>query len=114
MARRCKRPAGEIIMLRHWIRRAPWIVSLVGAISALDSAQAQDTVKFPSGKPIAMIISYGTGGGYDIYGRLVARHLGNHLPGNPKVIVKNMPGAGGLNGANHLYTVSPRDGTELG
>lgn len=101
-------------MLRHWIRQARWMVLLAGALTAGNSAQAQDTATFPSGKTIAMIISYGTGGGYDIYGRLVARHLGNHLPGKPRVIVKNMPGAGGLNGANHLYTVSPRDGTELG
>ena len=78
------------------------------------SALAQGAGAFPTGKNITMIISYGTGGGYDIYGRLVARHLGDHLPGSPKVIVKNMPGAGGLKGANYLYTVSPKDGTEIG
>lgn len=78
------------------------------------SALAQGAGEFPAGKNITMIISYGTGGGYDIYGRLVARHLGDHLPGSPKVIVKNMPGAGGLKGANYLYTVSPKDGTEIG
>lgn len=77
-------------------------------------AQGQTASALPDGKNLTMIISYGTGGGYDIYGRLVARHLGDHLPGGAKVIVKNMPGAGGLSGANYLYTVSPRDGTELG
>ena len=101
-------------MARHWIRLAPWLALLAGTMFAASGALAQEAAQFPSGKPITMIVSYGTGGGYDIYGRLVARHLGHHLPGNPRVIVKNMPGAGGLSGANYLYTVSPRDGSELG
>lgn len=101
-------------MSRRRISQTPLLALLSGAISVAGGALAQEAPKFPSGKPITMIVSYGTGGGYDIYGRLVARHLGNHLPGTPKIIVKNMPGAGGLSGANYLYTVSPRDGTELG
>lgn len=78
------------------------------------AAIAQDAKPIAGGKNLTMIISYGTGGGYDIYGRLVARHLGNHLPGTPKVIVKNMPGAGGLSGANYLYNVAAKDGSEIG
>lgn len=78
------------------------------------AAIAQDAKPIAGGKNLTMIISYGTGGGYDIYGRLVARHLGNHLPGAPKVIVKNMPGAGGLSGANYLYNVAAKDGSEIG
>jgi tripartite-type tricarboxylate transporter receptor subunit TctC len=53
-------------------------------------------------------------GGYDTYGRLLARHMGKHLAGNPSFVVQNMPGAGGLRSANHLYNVAPRDGTVIG
>lgn len=87
---------------------------LAAVLCMTGAASAQDAKPIAGGKNLTMIISYGTGGGYDIYGRLVARHLGNHLPGTPKIIVKNMPGAGGLTGANYLYTVSPKDGSELG
>jgi tripartite-type tricarboxylate transporter receptor subunit TctC len=63
------------------------------------------------GKQLTMIIGSSTGGGYDIQGRLVARHMGRHLPGNPNIVVQNMPGAGSIAAANHLYAVAPKDGT---
>src|ERR1043166_3321040 len=66
------------------------------------------------GKTITIIASFEAGGPYDFYSRLVARHLGSHLPGNPAVVVQNMPGAGGLRGANYVYNVAPKDGTALG
>jgi tripartite-type tricarboxylate transporter receptor subunit TctC len=65
-------------------------------------------------KNIAMIIASGAGGGFDLWGRTVARHIGRHLPGSPNVVPQNMPGAGGLLAANHLYNVAPRDGTAIG
>jgi tripartite-type tricarboxylate transporter receptor subunit TctC len=65
-------------------------------------------------KPVSLYIGYSTGGGYDVYGRLVARHMGKHLPGNPNVIANNMPGAGSLRLANWLYNVAPKDGTAFG
>ncbi|HEX9809155.1 MAG TPA: hypothetical protein VGC25_06075, partial [Alphaproteobacteria bacterium] len=77
-------------------------------------ALAQDAAGFYKGRTVEVVISYGAGGGYDTYGRLAARHLGRHIPGTPTVIVKNMPGAGGLVGANHLYNVAPRDGSVMG
>jgi tripartite-type tricarboxylate transporter receptor subunit TctC len=67
-----------------------------------------------AGKTVTIISSFGPGGGYTIYAELVARHLGAHLPGKPAVIVKTMPGAGGMNGTNYLANVAPRDGTVLG
>lgn len=67
-----------------------------------------------AGKAISMYIGYGPGGGYDLYGRLAARHMGAFLPGKPTIIAKNMPGAGGLTMTNWLYNVAPRDGTALG
>jgi tripartite-type tricarboxylate transporter receptor subunit TctC len=56
----------------------------------------------------------GAGGGYDLYGRLVARYLGAYLPGNPTLVAQNMPGAGSLIAANWLYYVAPTDGTAIG
>jgi tripartite-type tricarboxylate transporter receptor subunit TctC len=66
------------------------------------------------GHTITIAIGSGTGGGYDAYGRLAGRHLGKHLPGNPAVVPKNMPGAGGVVAANWVYNVAPKDGTALG
>jgi tripartite-type tricarboxylate transporter receptor subunit TctC len=86
----------------------------VATLLATGPAAAQDAAAFYKGKTIEVLISYGAGGGYDIYGRLAARHIGAHVPGQPTVVVRNMPGAGGLNGANHLYNVAARDGTVMG
>jgi tripartite-type tricarboxylate transporter receptor subunit TctC len=66
------------------------------------------------GKTVTMVASFEAGGPYDFYARLVGRHIGAHLPGTPTVIVQNMPGAGGLRGANYLYNVAARDGTVMG
>ncbi len=92
------------------IRRIGFALGLLGAISA---AEAQDAPSF-AGKSITLVVAFEPGGSYDIYGRLFARYFGTHLPGNPRVIVQNMPGAGGLSGANYLYEVAPRDGTVIG
>jgi tripartite-type tricarboxylate transporter receptor subunit TctC len=76
-------------------------------------AQAQEGAEF-RGKTLTVVASFEAGGPYDFYSRLIARHLGAHLPGQPAVVVQNMPGAGGLRGANYLYNVAARDGTMLG
>jgi tripartite-type tricarboxylate transporter receptor subunit TctC len=68
----------------------------------------------PPGKPIDLVVSEPVGGGFDTLARLVAPHLGRALPGNPPVVVRNMPGAGGLLAANYLYNVAPRDGATIG
>ena len=60
------------------------------------------------------MIGYSVGGGYDIHGRVLARHLGNHMPGNPAIVVQNMPGGGSLRAANFLYNAAPKDGTTIG
>jgi len=67
-----------------------------------------------AGKTITIVSSFGPGGGYTIYAEIVARHLSAHLPGRPNVIVRTMPGAGGLNGTQHLFNVAARDGSVLG
>jgi tripartite-type tricarboxylate transporter receptor subunit TctC len=86
------------------------------AMTAILRAVAVQAAPEPdfAGKTITVVISFEAGGPYDLYGRLLARHLGNHLPGNPRVIVQNMAGAGGLVGMNYLYNVAPRDGTTMG
>ena len=68
---------------------------------------------FYKGKTITIIVRSGPGGGYDQYGRLIANHISKHIPGNPKVIVQNMPGAGGIVAANYLDSQAPRDGTVI-
>jgi tripartite-type tricarboxylate transporter receptor subunit TctC len=77
-------------------------------------AQAQPGEPFFARKTITISIGYTAGGSYDLYGRLVARHLGKHIPGQPIVVAQNMPGAGSLKAANYIYEVAPRDGTVLG
>jgi tripartite-type tricarboxylate transporter receptor subunit TctC len=74
---------------------------------------AQSPVDF-KGKTINLNIGFGPGGGYDTYGRVLAAHFGKHLPGNPTVVPRNMPGAGGLKLAIYLYSVAPKDGTQIG
>jgi tripartite-type tricarboxylate transporter receptor subunit TctC len=78
------------------------------------SAHAQDAADFYRGKTVSLVAGFNPGGGADTYARLVARHLGKHIPGNPTVLVRNMQGAGSVIAANHIYNVSPKDGTELG
>jgi tripartite-type tricarboxylate transporter receptor subunit TctC len=68
---------------------------------------------FYKGKTINIIVGFGPGGGYDLYARMLARHLGRHIPGNPTVVVQNMEGAGGVRAANHVYAVAPKDGTVI-
>lgn len=69
---------------------------------------------FYRGRTIFVIAGYTPGGGYDLYARLLAKHLGDHIAGHPSVIPQNMPGAGSLKAANYVYSVAPRDGTVIG
>ena len=83
-------------------------------IAAVAPAQAEPVADFYRGKSIRMLIGYGPGGGYDIYGRLVAEFLPRHLSGNPTMVPQNMPGAGSFVAAKYMAEVAPRDGTVLG
>lgn len=90
-------------------------LGLAAAVALLATpALAQDSVaSFYKGKTITIYVGFGPGGGYDLYGRLAADHLGKFIPGHPSVIVQNMPGAGGRRAAQYLYKVAPQDGTAL-
>ena len=96
-------------MTSLWSRAAVALAlsSLVPAAAAVEGPDFK-------GKTMTIIASFEAGGPYDFYSRLIARSIGVHLPGNPSVIVQNMPGAGGLRGANYLYNVAARDGTVMG
>ncbi|MDB5650035.1 MAG: efflux transporter protein [Hyphomicrobiales bacterium] len=67
-----------------------------------------------SGKNLTIVVGFGPGGGYDVWARLVGRHIGQFLPGSPNVIVQNMPGAGGYVAASWLYNIAPKDGSVIG
>lgn len=89
-------------------------------LGAMTCAFAQDTVaqesvaSFYKGKSISMIVGSPPGGGFDIYARLVARHMGKYMPGNPNLIVTNMPGAASNTSVAHVYNIAPKDGTVIG
>lgn len=96
-------------------QRRSWIALVVAGLAASATASAQPVGDaFYAGRSVNLIVSFNAGGGADAYARLMARHLGRHIPGMPAVIVKNMPGAGGLLAANYLFNISPGDGTEIG
>ncbi len=89
---------------------------LVGCTVGLvaTGAAAQDAVaSFYRGKTITIGVGFTAGGGYDLHARTLARHIGKHVPGNPNIVVKNVPGAAGLILANQLFNTAPKDGTEI-
>jgi tripartite-type tricarboxylate transporter receptor subunit TctC len=89
----------------------PW---LLGVFATVTTAQAQDAVAdFYKSKQIRIIAPSAAGGGFDLYARYIARHLGKHVPGNPGIIVQNMPGAGGLAASNHMHTRASKDGLTI-
>jgi tripartite-type tricarboxylate transporter receptor subunit TctC len=86
-------------------------LAVAATLAVSGSALAQ--ADFFAGKTISLLIGTTAGGGYDAYARLLARHIGRHIPGNPAIVAKNMPGAGGLTLGNYLYHRAPKDGTEI-
>jgi len=92
-----------------------WAAALTLGLAALTMpARADEVADFYKGKTVQLVVGYGPGGGYDVYARVLSRHIGKHIPGNPTIVVQNMPGAGSLRAANYLYSVAPKDGTVFG
>jgi tripartite-type tricarboxylate transporter receptor subunit TctC len=90
------------------------ILALLASLLLPQVASAQNTVAdFYRGRTVTLIVGYSAGGGYDTYSRILARHLGKHIPGNPTIVPKNMEGAGSLRLANWLYRVAPKDGSVI-
>ena len=95
------------------LRRA--LLAIAGLALTFGAGEARaDAADFYRGRTVQFYIGSAPGGGYDFFGRMIARHLGRFIPGKPNVIPVNMPGAGGLKMAGYLYTIAPRDGSALG
>jgi tripartite-type tricarboxylate transporter receptor subunit TctC len=94
------------------------MIRLMSALAALcsfpASASAQSVADFYRGKTVTLVVSTSSGGGYDTLARTIAKHIGRHVPGNPNVVVRNMPGAGGITAVNWLYNTAEKDGTVVG
>jgi len=101
---------GQVEGLVGWLG----LCTLLGVTVAIGSARADSVADFYSHKTVTLIAGFPPGGGYDTYVRLLARYYGRFIPGAPSVVPSNMPGAGSMNAANHLYTSEPNDGTVLG
>jgi tripartite-type tricarboxylate transporter receptor subunit TctC len=93
--------------------RRNFAIGLFAAATSLP-VHAQGVADFYRGKTVTLIVGYSSGGGYDTYARVLARHIGKHIPGQPAVVVQNMPGAGSMRSANYLFNVAPKDGTAIG
>jgi tripartite-type tricarboxylate transporter receptor subunit TctC len=104
--------------IRFWGREMlKTVTAVVAALTGLaisgSTAGAQVGPDYFKGKTFDILVGYETGGGYDIYARALARHIGRHLPGSPAVVVKNMPGAQSRQAANFIYNIAPKDGTVI-
>jgi tripartite-type tricarboxylate transporter receptor subunit TctC len=94
-------------------RAAFTAVALTVCAATFSSARAQSAADFYAGRQVSIVVGSGVGGGYDTQARLMAPHLGRHIPGNPSFIVQNMPGGGGLTAANYIYNAAPKDGSVI-
>ena len=107
------------LMRSHSGHPSGHFISSIVAIAAcmttllLDPAASQDAASFYNGKTVRIVVGYSPGGGYDQYARLVARHIGRYIPGNPKVVVQNMPGSASLKSVQYLDAGAPADGTTI-
>src|SRR3954452_9141581 len=84
------------------------------AVLVSQPACASGVEEFYKGKSISLIIGYSVGGGYDLYGRLLARHMGKYIPGRPSIVPQNLTGAGSLRAASFLYSAAAKDGSVFG
>jgi tripartite-type tricarboxylate transporter receptor subunit TctC len=97
--------------MRHWVVGVGWML----AVASLATPVLADPIEdFYRGRNLTLVIGYTAAGGYDIYARAVAHHLGRHIPGNPTIVPQNMEGAGSLRAANYLYNAAAKDGSVIG
>jgi tripartite-type tricarboxylate transporter receptor subunit TctC len=107
---------GLVPGIGFFMRSSKAVIGLIAVVAllAVAPARAQDAVAdFYRGKQINIIVGSSAGGGYDTYARLIARHFGDHMPGNPEIVVQNMPGAGSGKATGYVYSVAPKDGTAM-
>ncbi len=96
------------------MKRLAWMLLPLTLSAAPSPSNADPIADFYKGKTLRMLIGYGPGGGYDLYGRLVAEFLPRHIPGNPMIVPQNMPGGGSFVAAKFMYEAAPKDGTVFG
>ncbi len=89
------------------------LIAAVMVLAAVTGANADDVADFYKGKTFTIVVGHEVGTGFDIYSRVLARHIGRHIPGHPNVVVQNMVGASGVTPANWLYNVAPKDGSVI-
>ena len=94
------------------LRRLLLAVAIAAAFAA--PARAEDVAGFYQGRTLNLVVGFAIGGGADAYARVFARHFGGHVPGAPTIVVRNMQGAGSMTAANHVFNISPKDGSEIG
>ena len=99
--------------MRHAALSSKLFLALCAAITS-GAAQAQNAADHFRGKTISVLVGFGPGGGYDGYGQLLGQYIGKFIPGEPRVVVKHMPGAGSVAMMNHIYNVAPKDGLTFG
>lgn len=99
-----------------WLRLSKFITSLflAAGLPSLALANTADIENFYKSRNLTIIVGFSAGGGFDLYARLLSRHIGKHLPGNPRVVVQNMPGAGSITAALNILDVAPKDGSVIG
>src|SRR3954469_22062689 len=92
-----------------------WVaLSVLGIVATTNVAAAETVAEFYAGKTFTIVVGSDVGGGYDTNARLLSRHIGKFIPGNPTVVVQNRPGAGSITAANYIYNTAPKDGTTIG
>lgn len=96
------------------MKTVPWAIAAIVAMLSSAGSQAQPAGEFYKDKQLRLIVANAPGGDYDLAGRLLSRHITRHIPGSPTIVVNNMPGAGTIIAANHLYNVAPKDGLVFG
>ena len=97
--------------MTHFTQLSKLAVAVCALTAAATTADAQSAEAFYKGKQVNLTIGYPAGTAYDVYSRLLARHIGEHIPGKPSILAQNMPGAASLKAANYIYNVAPKDGT---
>jgi tripartite-type tricarboxylate transporter receptor subunit TctC len=107
----CKCASRRKRVLSGWHLLIPGVLALTGMASP---ALATGAEEFYKGRTVSLIIGYSVGGGYDLYGRLLARHIAKYIPGHPTIVPQNLTGAGSLRAASYLYSAAPRDGSAFG
>ena len=102
--------------MKHPDISCAWIATFcaVSIFSVAQAAEAQSVADFYKGKTVTILVGSSPGGGYDTHARMVGRHIGRFIPGNPNTLVQNMPGGEGFTQVNHLYNIAPKDGTTFG